>query len=1343
MAQPPLQLVGPVFERPAYSRPSFSVARTAPSSGFPSVQHRSKSAFARAREAKRNRSEDTQTQRRRDVPSVQKSGMLLAENQDHVKQVDEPLEITNKALKSQSSPQSQSESTSEDKWIAQMKRDNDRAIEAMTEEEREQHRSEILEQLGPNIEELLRNARETRVAKQAENDALRSQTEHVGVNGEDAQEKHGDDNDVLQPTPSRPQSYSKELVSHPRGILVTNSPPDSRSSTPGKATRKLRFAEVTPNDVHIFQSEPSSPRRPIGLLPPPPSQRSDEGASVETIEDISESRSGTLTSTVEPEEGTPEDIRRRFFPHLLPNDPTLEWIEAGDLLEQGNSDSEPRFDLTGAPISLAQRASLPTHLGLHHHGGPAAAGYTLKDLLLLARSSVPAQRATVLGVLAKIVRRLAHREPEVAELSNRENIRSKALAVGLVALIEKGSLGVQAVDLVWTCIVLWDKEFVDGLEGVELRPLNPKTIQHEEDEDEDENGSLSSTDILSSLPFSVLLPQIAAHLHVPNLPPESLSQLLAISHRLARHSVAIATAISETPQFVANIVRTFLLTPIPPVEGRPLPDPLSLQLLHTLVLSSRTVARSLEGPVDALLRFVITSTPLSASPFPRPLAEALLRKTLEIYAALARYGIYSSVATTAVEHFGRFSVHVFSDAEVSDGLKVTWLNLQSEWMVCARDPHRTTPTHDLLWSQVLGWTWGDELLSYRRSLITKGSNTEARVWSALWGSLAVWLEGCRVNSAKAGQDEHDAVNTAVAETWNLCPQGGPEKVAVKSMVASLRQELSIWPVKDCTFQEWKGHLVTIAELTQTLSEFTRFALACAHMRTPDPAGTVKAETPSVVTIPWILDAFSILSPVVREVISNCIWEQDYNKSDHYDLSARILSLHLRSASAFLALYIRLSHVLSSGDEWCPLGAVVLERLLPGDEESAQWLVNEIIKFEGSRTYSRIKLTLLEPFFKYTIRPDEDIYMVPRSTTPQSIQLCTTQCFPADHLPSAASRRARFGLPLSRDWPCVALDHLLRSGTSPVLTNSDSVPDSWNASETELVQASLILLKHLQDRINSSYFQQFAVGLEHMAFVCMKVIMLEHNQQQSDSIEEVFRDQYVGQLMDDLLRPFSYEKSRWSNRPTTVPPNLEDVSKGFLGSGTPFYQFYTDFVALYDAISFSHRTFARLLLLPASMSYALDYRKHLWGDFGHVLRTIQTPIDDVLVHDFDSYLWPFETDAEMIGWYLRALIKWPLDGFVRFLAIHHVSCNIWSDLREGCGFVRESRARMLLLAVINQAKTDVVKDVVCYAQIRGSNVRLPPDCFGCDGDRKAARLAYVREWGVVQAVGTVEKIFFEN
>ncbi|KAI9916348.1 hypothetical protein PsorP6_018149 [Peronosclerospora sorghi] len=62
-----------------------------------------------------------------------------------------------------------------------------------------------------------------------------------------------------------------------------------------------------------------------------------------------------------------------------------------------------RFDLDGKVLE-ATAAELPMHSGLFHHGDePHAAGYTLPELLHLARSSVASQRAMALHVVSKIL----------------------------------------------------------------------------------------------------------------------------------------------------------------------------------------------------------------------------------------------------------------------------------------------------------------------------------------------------------------------------------------------------------------------------------------------------------------------------------------------------------------------------------------------------------------------------------------------------------------------------------------------------------------------------------------------------------------------------------------------------------------------------------------------------------------------------------------------------------------------------------------------------------------------------------------------------------------------------
>ena len=143
-------------------------------------------------------------------------------------------------------------------------------------------------------------------------------------------------------------------------------------------------------------------------------------------------------------------------------------------------------------------------------------------------------------------------------------------------------------------------------------------------------------------------------------------------------------------------------------------------------------------------------------------------------------------------------------------------------------------------------------------------------------------------------------------------------------------------------------------------------------------------------------------------------------------------------------------------------------------------------------------------------------------------------------------------------------------------------------------------------------------------------------------------------------------------------------------------------------------------------------------------------EDVIVGNYlskglRSYLHPVDTDPEMVGWYLRALIKWPTEGFVRFISVHHVASNIWPDLRispraEGDidtilslpPSAHDRRARVLLSAILNQASNETIKDILCYRQnISGSDgVLLPPACFltMTDVNKIEARIEFVRGLG---------------
>ncbi|GLB38569.1 putative RPAP1-like, C-terminal [Lyophyllum shimeji] len=1241
-------LVGSVFERkPTSNAPpkAFTPTKT----GFPAVQHRSKSAFARNREESRKAGPS----RLRDAPAVVPSQNLPAP---------EPIDS--------------------DDWRAQMSRENEERVASMTQEERDRERQEII---GAGVGDLLKRVKQAREKHSSGAhavpipDPIASSLEEVPITPRETYEQQ------------LPSQETHRVLSPPPALSTGGTRPPSRTD------RKLRFAELAPEDVHVYESAPPSPRRKTLALPAP----TNDGSAISLGQFY-----GKLgpheprpppEAPPEPEEGSAEYIRRRYFPDAPANDPNLAWMQHS--AEPSNSEfisPALRFDLSGKPIPTALSSTLPTHLGLHHHAEGAHAGYTLDDIFLLSRSTVPAQRATMLGVLAKIAERISKMvRGEINEMQEvkgqEEELRKRILAAGVEAMMERGSVGARAVEAIWQCIVGWDEDIM-AFEGVELE---------------------TSTDsAINSLRLEFLLPNIATLFGQGAISEETRSQLVRILHRLAQHNNDFASSIVTTPKLIASVVQTFLLTPIPPSESSPLPEPLALELLVVLATASRANAAALQEPADALLRF-ITFLP-SSSMYPAPLATSLSRSTLRFYTVLARYGLYSHIATAAAERFSKLGQYILSDACSSARLMVAWTDLLTAWTVCAVDPHQTTPGHEILWSQVTAWGWNSEVLDLSGRL--GAEEKDWPVWAGVWRVTAAWLEGARVNGVRGGSSER-------AEALEVLRSGfedGKEKDVVLGCLDVIQRELGRVASVPIAHGQLP-HLRAVAGHASTLAAAIRLWLACL----PPPSDGPLTSPPFPLPFPKISD-------LCAKITVHPAWSL-LTSAD----GRRPAYVSLRSLSELLSVYLCLSQRLPDISEelWAAQGLAILAKLLPGDEDFAAQTADELLGLVGPRwatkagiqspsaVWERSGMAVIKPFLAHRIRPHRDTFIGPAVPTPQSISQATTQRLPSPiALPT-------YGLPVNREWTLTPLDHLLRSGSSEVFK---ALPADWDASEIDIVQASLLLTKVCREVLQHFALRDFVLTRDEAVFGCMKVFMLEHGQPQTDSTEEVYRDRLVGQLMDALLQPYTAFATPVGPGTTPVVPsaaqeNLEQVAARFLGK-TPFYQYYTDFVGLYDAVSFSHPLFARLLLPPTSMRYPLDYRKYLWNDFGHIMKTIRTPVDQVICEDIREYLWPLEKDAQMLGSYLRALLKDHLQGFVHLVALHHVAGNIWPDL-HGPEW-GEDRASKLLKAVVNQGGHDVVKEVVLYRQHKTGATLLPPLCFGDLADHvKTARLKCITGWGL--------------
>ncbi|KAF7575257.1 RPAP1-C multi-domain protein [Pyrenophora tritici-repentis] len=109
-------------------------------------------------------------------------------------------------------------------------------------------------------------------------------------------------------------------------------------------------------------------------------------------------------------------LHEKYFP-LLPYDPsTLSWMEPIDPSDTKSpyhpsqtalNPAELRFDFSGNLLPPSVARSIPTDRGLHHHAeAPEAAGYTIPELAVTARSKVASQRCIAYQTLGRILYRL-------------------------------------------------------------------------------------------------------------------------------------------------------------------------------------------------------------------------------------------------------------------------------------------------------------------------------------------------------------------------------------------------------------------------------------------------------------------------------------------------------------------------------------------------------------------------------------------------------------------------------------------------------------------------------------------------------------------------------------------------------------------------------------------------------------------------------------------------------------------------------------------------------------------------------------------------------------------------
>lgn len=896
-----------------------------------------------------------------------------------------------------------------------------------------------------------------------------------------------------------------------------------------------------------------------------------------------------------------ESFRQAYFPdepEAVP--PALEWT----VPHNDAGTASVRFDFQGHVTTDAQRvwteAPDATYLaGLHHHGSEQnVPGYTIDELLHLARSSVASQRTMAMQVLQRISQLYpmsappssAHAILSSDAHSRRAHIvlsscwllhdRHKSVRIAAGQCLEAACHALRSVPTdpfalaaMPTCAAPEHDWLWQSSEREEAwTPYARAPSFHAPDATPIERIQRHWPQALLA---SHILDALEAWVHEAPMYAPSVASVVSM---LVLHDPSCATAVHTHPRLVLALMQMGATQYAWPLS-EPYPSVDAVVALLRMVQASRDTAASLvqQGAVDPLLRYVLIlprdMTGAASAPDVRAHEHALLYVTMRVLTALARYGLASTSMREVAQIVPRLAewtqcVHSLPADDVAWHTAHAFFDLLAAWTQAAKygAQHGDLGINGPM---VQGWA------PYANAFLQK------RVQPCIFGAYGAALSHLATWAECAAHWSMPVESTVSQATCAVLVQAVMEQISEKKDVLASRDVRAI--LDTATFMALSAPVVSGA------------VRLCRALGTP----AFEDACTALLSMPWSV----LAAPMIRAS----------------GLAMAQLVQILTACASATTTTARIRLLLSLG---------------PCDAAFAARLFEALVKSHDQRCWA-----ILAPFFLDNIRT------VP---TPSMIE---AQLFGEAHTPTLCMQPGASvpdlsdpqtgaplwtspacGLPLRPDWPLLALDDLLHSGEARALNAADALPRDWDFSEADIVRSSLSLAVHIA-----------ACGVVPSAFWWLgiyKVFLLE---QASPATHEATgaatgRDLYTDSAIATSLRALMDVADQLALRDPSEP-TLEEATDRIHGSSISFYQMYTDVVGLYDAVSMHNPLFARALLPPLAMAYPCDYRRLLWNDYAHTLQGITINVDDapaVKGHRPDAYLSPRETDDVVLARYADAL-----------------------------------------------------------------------------------------------------------
>lgn len=1007
-----------------------------------------------------------------------------------------------------------------------------------------------------------------------------------------------------------------------------------------------------------------------------------------------------------------ETMRSRYFPEEPETvNPSLEWI-AGTSKSQ--TQPRARFDFNGhtisRPLSNAGRAAAQmsdtTFLsGLHHHGDDQETpGYSIDELLHLARSAAPSQRALAAQVLGRVCARNPQHLGGACGVScgtffadgfdldmfesldaNASALRAQILLTAFwlledrnrsvrAAALECLGSAVQSVSVLGAALartvqsslsVTAAAPYMDWIWLASLpeeSATKPRVAPPTFNADEASYLELVQRNWADALvKFGAMhrLEQVLA----ADAQASNQQHTLQLLYLLVEQSADAASSLPQHPALVQLVVRQGCTAYAWPLasEERQWPSENAVRVLLRAIQSSRDAAAALvaDGAVDPFLRTIIVApTSVDSSEY----EHRLLALSLDIVTALARYGLNSGSLRelwASLQSLCRWAVGVLQSeacgAATLQCVRCLFLLLDT-WTQAAVEQ----PRHGDLginWPSVSGW------IHFGADALAAAKPSADPLYMATVGAalryVASWHAVAQGFAAKQMQSSNAFLAGGEDVAWHKLLPDSLVKMAenTTAVVSEANAHLaSALPQRHDAVAQTFGALFFVCEFLEAYA-----SASCADLPLEMGAqGVWAAQTQlqSAAFLDILASPISTCTGAVclrPTVLAACIAGHAAcgTVKDRRQIYAVLPDLGPEDSTVFERLLRRCVQALDP-TAWSILSPFLLENARAPQNGAAPASMMDALGHTDAKHVSALLVS--DPLRALVVR------------APAEEDPITEGVFWS----CVAAR-----LPVRKDWAFSAIDDLLHSGEARVFNSAGILPKDWDYSEGDIVRATLQLgSRVVYEQLSSSTADSRQLPSASLIWLdIMKIFLLEEDQAASGkySGKATGKDLYTNPAIEASLQDLMTCCNQLAAVPHLQPVSLEDAARDINGESVSFYQTYTDLVGLYDAVSFGNEFFATALCPPLAMMYACDYRRLLWCDYYATLQSIRLGEKDVPaaprigsapLPKIHGYLWPLEQDAQVLSAYVKALATQHVTAEAQPLlcriALHHVSGAIFAS-----------------------------------------------------------------------------------